>query len=236
MKKTSRRTFGRQLGTAIAALPLVPAIVEARDDQKPMPPSQKAKPKFLSEHNTPPPGDLMGGSLVFEAYTAKNDWDTDGGASGGRRKWSVKPLPYGNGTSPANIYLAHLKLIDGAGEMLFHFDNDSTGDHATPIRITATLEKLGMPFGDLQITTAGNHFEVDVPDTKRIKKKANDPPSNKLRQRVRYMHETGANPDECDWVGLKIMKGAVELLNIPNLTALPGYDESMRLLFWWENI
>jgi hypothetical protein len=93
-----------------------------------------------------------------------------------------------------------------------------------------------MPFGELHLTTAGNHFEVEVPDTKQLKKKGGDLPANKLRQRVRYMDRGGGgSADECDWVSLKIMKGAVELLNIPNLTGLPGYDETMRVLFWWEN-
>jgi hypothetical protein len=49
------------------------------------------------------------------------------------------------------------------------------------------------------------------------------------------MHHSGFNPDRCEWVGVKILKGASTYYENPDLTQWPGYDETMRLMVWWEN-
>lgn len=231
MKKTSRRTFGTQLAGALAALPLASHLVEAatRDPQKR--PTGKVQSKF-NEHDTPPPTLFMGGSLVLEVFSGKDDWDVDGAAVNGRRKWSVTPKPYDNGTSPTSIFIAHVKLVDGAGEMVFPTLNN---EQKEPIEIITMLQKDGNAFGDCHLIASGDHFEIDLPATKRLRKKAFDHPANSRRQRVRYMHQSGFNPDRCDWVGVKILKGGVLQYENSNLPALRGYDETMRLMVWWEN-
>lgn len=238
MKRTSRRTFGKQLAGALAAVPLASRLVEAQRKRsggqaQQRKPDDKVRSQFKSEHNTPPPGLFMGGSLVFEVFSEKDDWDFDGAPANGRRKWYVKPRPYDNGgPSPTNIFIAHLKLVDGAGEMVFPTVNNPQKE---PIDITITLNKGGQVFGDCHLIASGDHFEIDVPSTKRLKKKSFDPPANSRRQRVRYMHQSGFNPDQCEWVGVKIVKGGVTQYDIPDLTTWPGYDETMRLMVWWEN-
>lgn len=245
MKKTSRRAFNKQLATALATLPLASVVTDAQrrqrpqGSQRPKAASSTLQTQFKSEHNTPPPGSFMGGSLVFETFSAKDDWESDGAVvvmnGSNRRKWSVKPRPYEdiNHTSPTNIYIRHVKFVDGAGEMVFPpIDNTDK----VPIEITATLRKKnGDPFGDIHLTATGDHFEIDVPDTKRLRKKLLDSPANSRRQRVRYMHRSGISPDECDWVGLNVKKGGMDYYNNPNLPALPGYDETIRVMIWWEN-
>lgn len=236
MKKTSRRTFGKQLGGVLAALPLASVVANAQ--RRPPAKSRPAelKTRFKSEHNTPPPELFMGGSLVFETFSAKDDWDLDGDPSNNntRRKWSVTPRPYDGGPSPSNIYIAHLKLIDGAGNNLCPYDNVS--DIRTQIHITATLTKNTQSFGDIHLTAVGDHFELDLPFNKRLKKKSGDPPANSRRQRVRYMHPSIGNPDLCEWAGLRIVKGREVIYNEPNLPGLEAYDETMRLMIWWANL
>ena len=242
MKKTSRRAFNKQFTSALAALPLTSVAAKAQGRRRPQQPqrrkaaSSKLKTEFRSEHNTPPPGSLMGGSLVFETFSAKTDWESDGDVvvvNGiNRRKWSVKPRPYDNGVSPTNIYIRHVKFVDGAGEMVFVPIDNKEKD---PIEITATLQRDG-PFGDIHLTAAGDHFEIDVPDSKRLRKKLFDSPANSRRQRVRYMNRSGFSPDECDWVGLNVKKGGTDYYNNQNLQGLPGYDETIRVMVWWENI
>jgi len=234
MKKTSRRSFGKQLAGALVALPLASRLDETHGfDQR----EKTQDIEILSEHNTPPPGTFMGGSLVFEAFSDKSDWNTDGATvTGGRRTWSVKPKPYDDPhhTSPTNIFIAHVKLIDGAGEQVIALDNSKDKDR---IEIIATLVKEdGKPFGDCSFIASGDHFELSLPSDKRLKKKRNDHPANSRRQRVRYMHESGLKPDRCKWLGLKVVKGAASYYDEQNLPKkLPGYDETMRLMVWWEN-
>ena len=233
MKGTSRRTFARQLTAGLAALPLINSMVEAKEQKA------KAPQENLREHDTPPPALFTPGSFIFEANTNKNDWDAFLPIqSNTRRQWSVIPNPYPDGgTSPTDIYIAHVKLVTGAGDMLFHYDNDNTTDARTaPIHITATMKKMnGTDFGDCHLTATGNHFEIDLPNLKKLKPKNNDPSSNQeLRpKRVRYMHDAG--DDVCNWTALKINKGTVNLFNITDLNNLPGYRD-MKLMIWWENL
>lgn len=237
MKKTSRRTFAKQLTGALAALPLASGVAAAQRRRKPVARRPQNQTKIKSEHNTPPPGLFMGGSLVFETFSDKDDWDIDGDIdqATNRRKWSVKPKPYDNGMSPSNICIAHLKFIDGAGEKVFpNYDNESNKD--MPIVITATLRKNGLSFGECTLTTSGDHFELALPVTKRLKKKLGDLPGNSRRQRVRYTHPGIGNPDVCEWLGLRIVKGNEVIYDEANLPRLPAYDETMRLMIWWENI
>lgn len=235
MKKTSRRRFGKQLTGALVSLPVMTTVLEGHQGQKPAEQKKTAtQTKKIREHNTPPPMFFMPGSLIVEAATAKNDWDNFQ-PMGQRRKWSVIPNPYPDGTQPVNIYIAHVKILDGSGEMIHHVDNESTTDKATPIKITASVYKAnGTFFGDCILTPSGNHFEISVPNNKKIKQKANDPSTNQgLRQRARFMHDD----DDEDFVfkSLQIDKGNVNLFTEPDLTENPGYSD-LRVMVWWSNI
>jgi len=233
MNNTSRRTFARQMAGALATLPVLTSTLEVVGQDQKKSDAQVPRTEFFHEHDTPPPLIVTSGSLIIEANTSKNDWDAYD-TVGNRKKWSVVPNPYLSGVSPTNVFIAHVKVVDGAGEMLFHFDNDATADKATPIHVTAALEKNGTSFGDCHITAAGNKFELDVPPVKKLKKKNNDPATHPSRQRVRYMH--AANDDEdCRFLGLRIDKGGVNLFYNPNLTLLPGYAE-LKVMMWWQNI
>jgi hypothetical protein len=233
MNHTSRRTFGKQMAGALASLPVLTSTIEVVGQDQKKSGAKDPQTEFFQEHDTPPPLIVTSGSLILEANTSKNDWDAFDQV-GNRKKWSVVPNPYPNRPGPSNVFIAHVKVVDGAGEMVFHFDNDGTVDKATPIHVTATLEKLGSPFGDCHITAAGNKFELDVPLLKKIKKKNNDPAAHSSRQRVRYMHSAG-DDDDCQFVGLRIDKGGVNLFNNANLNQLSGYAE-LKVMMWWENI
>lgn len=233
MKFTSRRTFGKQLTAAVASIPILASEIDVSGQGR----QKKAEAQGeRKEHDTPPPAFFMPGSLIFEAATNKNDWDAFQPTGSHRRKWSVTPKAYPTtGQAPTNIFIAHLKLVSGAGDLLFHFDNDGTLDRATPIHVTATLQQSGQPFGDCHLTVAGDHFELDVPDVKKLKQKNNDPSTNPaLRQRVRYMHDQG-DDDQCDWVALRIDKGGVNLFYQDGLPSLHGFND-MKMMMWWENL
>src|SRR5438270_11789285 len=112
MKKPSRRAFNKQLTNVLAALPLMSVVAKAqrrgrRSRRQPEVARSTLRTDFRSEHNTPPPALFMGGSLVFETFSAKDDWDVDGDpgqVNGANRNiWSVTPRPYSNGMSPSNI-------------------------------------------------------------------------------------------------------------------------------------
>ncbi len=235
MEKTSRRKFGKQLTAALAALPVSSVVMATQKPAEQKAPIQKDLPGKENEHNTPPPLYVIEGSLILEAFTERDDWSANNHNQATRRRnWSIVPKPYDHRPNepPSNLYIEHIKVIDGSGERVYSLDND-TDKH--PIKITLTLRK-GMESGDCLITVAGNHYEIDVPETKRIKKKSGDSPSNSRRKRVRYMHQSGINADAWQWVGLKIEKNGQEVYNeVDLMTALRDAYRETRLMIWWTN-
>jgi hypothetical protein len=113
MKKTSRRSFGKQLSGALAAVPLATiALRESASAQRPARPRRQALDReFFNEHDTPPPVLVGEGSLTVETTH-----------------------PFGNsvpmGVSRKRHYvpdyigysIAHIKIVDGSGEMLYRND------------------------------------------------------------------------------------------------------------------
>lgn len=236
MKKTSRRRFGKQLTGALVSLPVMTTVLEGHQQKTQ---EQKKTAQAEKEHNTPPPMFFMPGSLIIEAATNKNDWDSfQQPQQTDRKTWSVMPKPYPNGgPQPINIYIAHVKVLDGSGEMIYHLDNESTTEKGIPIKITASVYKAnGNFFGDCILTPSGNHFELSVPNDKKIKQNNinTDPSTNPgLRQRARFMH--AANDDEnFIFKKLKIDKGTVNLFDEQDLPSFPGYSD-LRVMVWWSN-
>jgi hypothetical protein len=233
MKRTSRRDFGKQLTAALAAVPVSSLVLATpKPIERKKPPQDKVKKK--NEHNTPPPLNLGEGSMIIEAFTERADWSGHSHTQG-RRKWSIVPKPYEHipNMPPTNLYIEYVKIVDGAGERVYTLDNDSD---RSLIEIEVRLQKQdGTDFGDLLITVTGDHYELSVPESKRIKKKSGDPPSNARRKRIRYMHETGSNADQCEWARLIIRKGGQEVFN-QNPTEWVQYAyREMRVMIWWTN-
>ena len=103
----------------MAAVPIGSALGMAQGGSK----SKTAgREDIKTEHNTPPPLYFGEGSLIIEAFTDKSDWGPNVHANG-RRKWSIPPRPDPQlpNQPPTNMFVAHIKVIDGAGEKLYHY-------------------------------------------------------------------------------------------------------------------
>ena len=176
---------------------------------------------------------LAEGSLIIEVNTERTDWSSFQ-TPGNRRKWLITPR-WTN--IPQNIYIAHVKVVDGSGDMLFRFDNDTTTDHVTPIMVTATMKKGGSQSGDCQLSVEGNTFSVNLPNTRKIDKRAaNEPPDeplNRNRNRVRFMDNN--RDDRHDFSALSIDKGPNNLYSV-SLDSLPSRGKELRVMLWWEEL
>jgi hypothetical protein len=231
MKKTSRRRFGKQLAGAIAAIPIVSSVVEAQQPQTIKADSQKTQAKMFREHDTPPPLVLMSGSMIIEARTDKNDWGV-GSQSGNDRKHLILPKDNNDNPPPngSNIFIAHVKIIDGSGDLLFKFDNDQSATKNVPIVVTAVMD--GNANEKIRVSHEGRNFALLFPkDHRKIDKKANDLPMGKHRQRARYLDDNGSDSHELSSVA--VMKGAQQLFFIET-AELPSKGEELRILLWWE--
>lgn len=230
MKKTSRRNFGKQLTGALASLPLVASQLDVRGQEKTT--TQKNEKLRLREHDTPPPMLLMSGSMIIEARTDKTDWGV-GSASGNERKHLILPQD-NNGDPPpmnTNIFIAHVKILDGSGDLLFKFDNDQSATKNIPIVVTVVMD--GNSNEKLRVTHEDRRFSLLFPkDHRKIDKKAaTDLPMGRHRQRVRYLDDNGSDAHEISSV--TVMKGAQQLFSI-DIAELPSKGEELRIMLWWE--
>ena len=195
-------------------------------------------PKILtpfSEHNTPPPTLLAEGSLIIEVTNANMQLPNP--LQVGNRQLSlIRPTPYPNGAPvPQTIYIAHLKVVDGCGDLLYALDNTQSSDKATPVEVTATVRKPNT--GDTftcHLTVEGDSFAIDVPTGKTIDQKPGDPPNPRRQNRVRFMEAGGGTIDDAfDFINLSINKGNRTLYN-QDLTELASRGKELRVLIWWE--
>jgi hypothetical protein len=230
-KRTSRRNFGKQLTGALAALPVASLAMSDTSSGQTKPIKSRGILDQRKEHDTPPPMLLMEGSLIIEVNTDRTDW-TSYQTAGNRRKWLVTPKWT---TIPRGIYIAHIKVVDGSGEMLFRFDNDMTNDYSTPIVVTASMKKGGNASGDCQVSVEGLDFSVNLPNTRKIDKRANnepaDEPLNLNRKRVRFMDNN--RDDRHDFESLSIDKGPNNLYHVA-FRDLPSKGKELKVMLWWE--
>lgn len=238
MKKTSRRNFGKQLTGALAALPmatLATPIVSAQEKTQ-----TKAHGGDLvdirNQHDTPPPVILMSGSWIFEARTELNHiWTTTAATTlGGKPALMHKVPAYDNQNNPATkpIYIAHIKIVDGSGEMLYRLDNEDKD----AIAINSYLKNDKTESAVLK--TDNKDFVIVFLDDKKLENKADDPsmdPEEDVktiprRQRARYKNEKNKNGKiySIEISGAKA--GLLCALKLENHKAA----RELRIMCWWE--
>lgn len=117
MKRTSRCNFGNQFICALAALTIALLVTIEVHGQKegPQKSSASSPQVILTSHDTPPPVTLMDGSFIVEIELA--DFGEKEELSGQSKKYRVLPTVPGK-----KLYLAHIKVVDGSGELLYRGD------------------------------------------------------------------------------------------------------------------
>jgi len=147
MKKTSRRSFGKQLTGALAAVPLASiAVSESASGQRPARPRrQDVVRNRFNEHDTPPPVMVGEGSLIVET-TDPFGSSVPAGAS--RKKHFVDAY--------SGYSIAHIKIVDGSGEMLYRNDKPR-GAEVRIVLDDASEVKLGR---------IADGFYIDLPNDK----------------------------------------------------------------------
>jgi hypothetical protein len=233
MKKTSRRSFGKQLTGAMAGLPLVnlPRKTAGCGDDTQRNTSANSN---RNEHDTPPPVIIGSGSLIFEARTeSKHDWTTTAATTlGGRSALSHTFPAYDNAGQPAtsNIHIAHVKIVDGSGEMVYRLDNGDKDD----ITITILMDKGKSEIATLR--TDKKNFIITFLDTKKLDSNAGDPSMDteddptKKRQRARYRDNAG---NQKDIYGIEVASDKAGLLLSLKLQDHKARKE-LRVMSWWE--
>lgn len=244
---TSRRTFTKTIAAALAAIPFASSLVNAQRKRRPTKPITDAKPKreaayrgdSRNEHDTPPPILMEMGSFKVETERLFDAIEENPGM---RKKNHINP----NGTDN-RVFPAHVKIVDGSGEMLFRYD-------VTPVIDTAGLQdklRISILFTGGTVVNvmcspiSGNRqtFFIDTDETIKLTAVANTDiqPDAKRQMRYRPQLVSGAVLDatatrltvtreERDVAGAVVMRTLYDL--IPANLASAGKE--LRIMIWLE--
>lgn len=189
--------------------------------------------KPFNEHNTPPPILFMEGSCIIEvpkfaaAQTVADTFAESDRQRGDEKTRSLKL------TSIGGTFLAHVKVVDGSGEMLFRFDNNAHPPHNLTINLR--LEKQSVWVGNFILIAADGEFRVVLPMDYKIDAKPNDPAMNDGRFRLRLL-ETASN-DDVDISQVQIYKdtqqGSVPLYGVV-FSDLVSKGKELKVMLWTE--
>jgi hypothetical protein len=224
MKKTSRRNFGKQLTGALAALPVAalgttPGVsAQTRDVRAPI----DGGWDFKSTHDTPPPIVIGAGSLIVERKGPYQNSDIV--TEGGRKKHHHNP-----DTGKKKIFPAHIKVVDGSGEILYRNDRareclvtvltrDGDGNSAT------------VNAGASPIVNENQTFVIDT-DSRTGFDKTNEKLTSKKRD-VRYRQKKVGSKD-FSIVDVKITERG-DLLYKVTLANLPSSGDDFKVMIWLE--
>lgn len=232
MKNISRRTFGKQLAVAIAILSIIAFSSIATFGQQTATQSKADKDCQRKEHDTPPPTVLMSGSWIFEARTERNhDWsNTTTTTVEGRNAYIHNVPAYDGCGAPATkpIHIAHIKIVDGSGEMLYRLDNDNKDN----VEIKTFMSANNREFVTLK--AADKNFVLSFFENRKLMKEepSMDPQGDPTKKRQRALYkDTGGGADPQIY-GIEVSRAGSIVYGMK----LEGFKAAreLRIMIWWE--
>ena len=234
MKKTSRLTFGKQLAVAIATLSVIAFSTSTALSQQTNTQTESSKDCERKEHDTPPPTVLMSGSWIFEARTEKNhDWSVTSNRmiEGGRKEYTHKVPAYDGCGKPAkkDIFIAHVKIVDGSGEMLYRLDNDKK--ERIEIRTFMSSDKKE----SVTLKVYEKDFLITFFENRKLEKEepSMDPEGDPKKKRQRALYkDTGGSKDHPEIYGIEVSQADYTVYG----KKLYGHKalKELRIMIWWE--
>lgn len=178
--------------------------------------------KLFNEHDTPPPVLFMQGSCIVEiGFFEGEDLEQV-------RRFGLHPLF----EEVDGVFIAHVKVVDGSGDMLFHFDNNNKD----PLEIAFRLvDEQGHYAGEVIFSSVDGGIEVSVPAGKKFDGKENDSPMNRHRVRFRCMREEST--EEFNISGVIVAKsaasGSIPLYAVA-FADLRSKGMELKVMLWFE--
>lgn len=225
MKKTSRRSFGKQITGALAALPIASlaatqdAGAQTRDQAKRDDLAKLVETlEIRTSHDTPPTVLIMDGSFIIE--TDKSDFDEKDEVAAQPKKYRRTPQD-----PRKRLFMAHVKIVDGSGEVLYRGNYHNPASNLS-IAIT-TAENDVVTLG-----RAGNKFEVTTASNKKLQKTSGDdqPVGTKRLGRFRCRREVAGNP-QASITSVAVRKDGTSVFDV-SLADLPDNGRELKVMAW----
>lgn len=232
MKKTSRRTFGKQITHALAALP-VATLASASFGQT----KQGVRPHRndnRTHENTPPPIEFQDGSLsVLAKATSPVHPLPEKGSNPYTYQGRVDPRPDKN-------MIDHIKILHGSGEWIYR-DLDAAGSVLT---VELKDENDG-PVDILEVSTGGSgssdYFQVVSKGSSGSGVgngpfKASSKPGKPFFKHL-LEHKGGGGNKEFRVTGIKITKNDTTTLDlhVPPISTTAFESQGYRILIWLQD-
>lgn len=191
------------------------------------------KLKIFNQHDTPPPVLFMEGSCIMEfGYLETRDRAEIIDFRTFQRFLKESKRPAAVRKAEEGFVIAHVKIVDGSGEMLYRFDNKQQD------RISVSLvlnSREGSPLGEFSLSVSGYQFLVSFPSTTKIDVKNGDDPMNERRVRLRCLD--AASGDDIEISGVRIEKrvgpGSIPLYAC-SFGDLNSQGKELKVMCWYE--
>ena len=250
----SRRGFTKSIGLALAAIPFVSSLVEGQQKRRSgrapakqhtqMPRCKQDAAANLednrNEHDTPPPVEIINGSFIIETEKDFAIGDIMP-VSGGIKRHNINP----NSTLNHNrIFPAHIKVVQGSGEMYCRYNADDKNNPHLPefIKITALLKDGTLvTIGSTPVVNNRQTFAIDVNNKRSLfpPTSAHDKPVGKKRHARRRVKRDDGRPSDTSISVLTItdtnpnLPTPQERLNV-SMDDLPAGGDELRVMIWLE--
>jgi hypothetical protein len=220
MRKTSRRTFGKQLTGAIAALPLASLANRAAGQAKQ--PTKSATDGKRYHQNTPPPLVIEDGSLSFSIKADKELKETPDGDN----------FIYTGEISSGRNNFHHIRVLHGSGKLLYE------DLEAKDSIITLDLQEVSAkPIGTIRLEAFASEIKVtSKPLTSGKAKLKYDGVTGMTAKKQRYHHE-GSGPNDFRISTITIMRGedqSSQTFTAPAEASDRPFWQEYRILVWFS--
>jgi hypothetical protein len=217
MKRTSRRTFGKQLTGAIAALPVVSLAANSAAGQT----KQTATEQKKYHENTPPPLLIEDGSLSF---TIKKNI----GSNPLRETPSGDDFIYDGdlfGTGHNNFH--HVRILHGSGKLLY--------DDAANVIVLEVHEAARGKIGELLFEPTINQFKVTSKKFTNGNAQLRWEPSGTNTKKHRFVHQgSGGNDFRVSTITVKKGDGSSQSFSAPLEANDRPFSQEYRILVWFN--
>jgi hypothetical protein len=185
--------------------------------------------KIFNQHDTPPPFLFMEGSCIIEVKFLEDREVTERMTFEAFRSELAEGLRAAAALSNNEFaFIAHVKVVDGSGEMLYRLDNNNKDN----ISIALSLSRNNQFVGEMRFSIS-DQLEVSHPETTEIGNA--EPAMNKHRIRFRLLDAESKGDIEIS--GVRVEKiteaGMIPIYSGP-FRDLKSKGEELKVMLWFE--
>jgi len=184
--------------------------------------------KIFNEHDTPPPVLFMQGSCILEVGEPKSRDKEEAQTLAKMLLAGTKAAAF-----PARPFIAHVKIVDGSGDKLYHFDNNNKQSLEITLRL---IDGDKRPAGEMVFTAQDGGLSLMLPIGKTLAYQP-DKAMNPNRLRFNCVDELGATQTHITAVQVSklVEAGSIDLYDVA-FGDLHSLGVELKVMLWFEDL